>query len=141
MLCCSPVSVATPQVVHEGRNYQVTVQPGTEGKAKFEQTIREIFGLSDKDAISLTFGCALPTPPSSSPTPLGGDITLSGWESFDAAVFCASLSAGQRLSRKAAQAAQAASMGPGSGAGPSTPCSSPLRRGIMGDMLRRMFAG
>ena len=53
---------ATPimTVVHEGVTHQVAVEPGKEGQEKFKADIRRIFGLSEQDAIQLTFGCRVP---------------------------------------------------------------------------------
>lgn len=127
-----PVADPVMTVTHEGKTYQVVVRPGPEGRAAFEHTIRRIFRLSPSDSISLTFGCALPQQTSREAAGIischgcdwettslvtlsviiqnlhvtfagGSEVTLSGWESFDAAVFCASLSAGQRRLRETAQ--------------------------------------
>jgi len=78
-------------VVHENVVHQVVVEPGEFGQRKFQQDIRRIFGLQEDDAIQLTFGCRLPDSPH--------EVTLDGWTSYDAAVHCASLSAGQREKR------------------------------------------
>uniref|UniRef100_A0A1D2ACI2 Uncharacterized protein n=1 Tax=Auxenochlorella protothecoides TaxID=3075 RepID=A0A1D2ACI2_AUXPR len=64
----------------------------------------------------------------------GSDVTLSGWESFDAAVFCASLSAGQRQMRKAAAMA-AADPAPVVG---GAPASAPLRRPAASGLRRAL---
>lgn len=80
-------------VVHGGQTYQVHVEPGSDGKKAFDAKIREIFNLSPDDAVELTFGCKVPGLNE-------GEVTLSGWESFDAAVHCASISAGLRTASK-----------------------------------------
>ncbi|KAK2078251.1 hypothetical protein QBZ16_004120 [Prototheca wickerhamii] len=95
-----PVADPVMTVAHEGKTYQVVVRPGPEGRDEFEQTIRRIFRLSPGDSISLTFGCALPQAARDDPVLAGSEVTLTGWECFDAAVFCASLSAGQRRQRE-----------------------------------------
>eukprot|EP00890_Picochlorum_soloecismus_P005840 jgi/Picsp_1/6257/NSC_03611-R1_protein len=85
---------ATPimTVVHDGITHQVAVEPGDKGQVKFQADIRRIFGLEETDAIQLTFGCRVPGS--------GQEVTLEGWESFDAAVHCAAISAGERELRQ-----------------------------------------
>ncbi|WPT15037.1 hypothetical protein PSENEW3_00002978 [Picochlorum sp. SENEW3] len=78
-------------VVHEGVTHQVVVEPGEEGQRKFQDDIRRIFGLEGHETIQLTFGCRIPDSRQ--------EVVLEGWESYDAAVHCASLSAGQRQKR------------------------------------------
>ncbi|KAK9815250.1 hypothetical protein WJX72_000688 [[Myrmecia] bisecta] len=75
-------------VTHNGAMHLLTVQPGEAGMAEFQANIRGIFGLQGTDVISLTFGCKAPGS--------GEDLTLEGWASFDAAVHCAAIAAGQR---------------------------------------------
>ncbi|KAL6769032.1 hypothetical protein ACKKBF_B17220 [Auxenochlorella protothecoides x Auxenochlorella symbiontica] len=132
--CWSTLPKADPvmTVAHDGQTHQVVVRPGLEGRAAFERTIREIFGLSENDTVSLTFGCALPQGVDTGAA--GSDVTLSGWESFDAAVFCASLSAGQRQMRKAAAMAAADPAPVVSGA----PASAPLRRPAASGLRRAL---
>jgi hypothetical protein len=76
-------------VCHAGQTHQVAVTPGEEGMRHFQATIRSIFGLQESDDVSLSFGCKVPGAQS--------EITLDGWQAFDAAAFCAAVSAGQRL--------------------------------------------
>jgi hypothetical protein len=83
-----PKSNPIMTVIHQGQTYQVQVKPGEAGKVEFDRTIREIFGLNDGDDIQLTFGCKVPGS--------SAELTLEGWEAFDAAVHCASISAGLR---------------------------------------------
>ena len=85
-----PRSTPIMTIVHQGRSYQIPVEQGTDGRAKFEAEIRRIFQLSPLDQISLCFGCKLPG--------TQGDLSLQGFDAYDAAVYCASLSAGQRKS-------------------------------------------
>ena len=47
-------------VVHNGVTHQVTVEPGPNGKERFQAEIRKIFNLGESDAIQLTFGCRVP---------------------------------------------------------------------------------
>lgn len=83
-----PKSNPIMTVIHLGQTYQVQVKGGEAGKAEFDRSIRDIFGLNGGDDIQLTFGCKVP----GSST----ELTLEGWEAFDAAVHCASISAGLR---------------------------------------------
>jgi hypothetical protein len=47
-------------VVHNGVTHQVTVEPGPDGRERFQSEIRRIFNLGENDAIQLTFGCRVP---------------------------------------------------------------------------------
>ena len=47
-------------VVHNGVTHQVTVEPGPDGRERFQAEIRRIFNLGENDAIQLTFGCRVP---------------------------------------------------------------------------------
>jgi len=47
-------------VVHNGVTHQVTVEPGPDGRERFQAEIRHIFNLGENDAIQLTFGCRIP---------------------------------------------------------------------------------
>ena len=53
---------ATPvmTVVHNGVTHQVRVEPGPDGRERFQSMIRKIFNLGEEDAIQLTFGCRVP---------------------------------------------------------------------------------
>ncbi|GAB4813230.1 hypothetical protein N2152v2_000276 [Parachlorella kessleri] len=89
---------ATPimTIVHNGTSHQVAVQPGPDGKRLFLDRIKAIFNLEDDESIALTFGCKVPG--------TGQEVTLEGFDAFDAAVHCASLSAGQRQAKARSQA-------------------------------------
>jgi len=83
-------------VVYGGTTHQIAVREGPEGRELFEKDIRKIFGLGKESELQLSFGVKVPD------RRLDGaedELTLEGWESFDAAVFCASLSAGARNER------------------------------------------
>ena len=83
-------------VIYQGKTHQIAVREGPEGRELFENDIRKIFGLGTNDELQLSFGVKVPD------RRLDGaedELTLEGWESFDAAVFCASLSAGARNER------------------------------------------
>lgn len=107
-------------VVHQNVVHQVVVKPGENGQRKFQEDIRRIFGLQEDDTIQLTFGCKVPGSVH--------EVTLEGWESYDAAVHCASLSAGQREKRMHT---------------PSPNKRVVTRRGSSGGtgVLRRLFSG
>jgi hypothetical protein len=114
-----PKAPPVMSVVHAGVTHQVAVAPGAAGKASFEREIRRIFGLAAADAVSLTFGCRIPETSAA-------DVTLEGWDSYDAAVHCASISAGQRL------------RAPGGAAGAAAP--PPARAPAAPGALRRLFS-
>jgi hypothetical protein len=78
-------------VVFNGVTHSIPVHPGRDGRAQFEQRIRQLFGLRGDEPLQLSFGCRLPE---------GGDITLEDAECFDAAVHLAAISAGARLKRE-----------------------------------------
>lgn len=109
-----PLPKAEPifTIVCAGQTVSMPIQPGEEGRRAFEERIRQLFGLGDEE-ICLTFGCRAPGSQD--------EVTLQGSTCYDAAVFLASLSAGQRKlsqdqqagagARQAAAAAQAAAAG------------------------------
>ena len=139
----SPLSHPSPSecrtVVHAGVTHQVCVRPGVEGQAEFLATVRRIFQLGEDEEISLSFGCKLPNSCE--------EVTLEGSACFDAAVYLASLSAGQRLQRQKDQGvAAAATAGDGGNAGSGAevegggaghPRSSPRS---VADAVRRLFS-
>jgi hypothetical protein len=111
-------------VCHNGVSHHVLVEPGPEGQQQFQATVRRIFGLEEDDAMQLTFGCKVPGSPGerrwtaccASPAgraisrsypppspPPASEVTLEGWDSYDAAVHCAAISAGQRVRQNAAR--------------------------------------
>ncbi|EIE27844.1 hypothetical protein COCSUDRAFT_83464 [Coccomyxa subellipsoidea C-169] len=75
-------------IVYNGIVHTIFVCQGEEGRANFQEKVRKIFGLQDYEDIYLSFGCIVPG--------TGDEITLEGWESFDAAVHCAAICAGAR---------------------------------------------
>jgi len=67
-----------------------------------------------------------PRLPSPSKATAGNEITLEGWEAFDAAVHCAAISAGQRLKMQNGQQPK--------------PATATTERKTSGGMLRRLFS-
>ncbi|KAK9917157.1 hypothetical protein WJX75_001421 [Coccomyxa subellipsoidea] len=85
-------------VWHAGScSQQAKVRQGPEGRSKFQRDVRKIFGLQDGEEIVLSFGCKVPG--------TGEQINWEGWESFDAAVHCAAICAGERQAKVLSQAA------------------------------------
>ncbi|KAL4451673.1 hypothetical protein ABPG75_007335 [Micractinium tetrahymenae] len=93
-----PKAIPTFTVVHNGQTYSMPIQPGEAGRRAFEESIRQIFGLGEEEIV-LTFGCRLPG--------CQDELTLQGSQCFDAAVYLASLAAGQRKLKQQQQAAPA----------------------------------
>lgn len=90
--CWATLPTADPvmTVAHDGQTHQVVVRPGLEGRAAFERTIREIFGLSESDTVSLTFGCALPQGVDTGATGMSPPVSERGWgEHVGACLSCA----------------------------------------------------
>ena len=109
-------------MVYNGVQHSILVQPGPEGEQRFIQEVRRIFQLSESAELSLSFGCRLPNGQ--------GEVTLEGAQAFGAAAFLASLSAGERVQRAAAQQAQRAQHEARGGESPTPaqPASSCWRR-------------
>ena len=85
--------------------------PGEDGKQRFLTDVRRLLGLSDTTLINVNFECAAPPAlASASDAPSGGDrgaddalscgqgsqLSLKGLETWDAAVFCATMAAAQK---------------------------------------------
>ena len=96
-------------VVYNGTVHQLHVSNGRAGRAQFERDIRRIFNLGPDVELALSFGCRVPGISVDRGDKGDGseddeqELTLEGWDSFDAAVFCASLSAGSRKLRENAK--------------------------------------
>jgi hypothetical protein len=75
-------------VFFNGKVHKVTVYPGHEGRIRFQNDVRCELKLRDDQMFNIDFECDLP----------GSDdkVELKGLNSCDAAVFCASITAGQR---------------------------------------------
>ncbi|KAL3138968.1 hypothetical protein ABBQ32_005777 [Trebouxia sp. C0010 RCD-2024] len=93
-----PTATPVMTVCHNNVQHLLHVKPGDAGKTAFEDSIRRIFGLGPQDIIQLEFGCKAPG--------TDQDLTLKGWQSYDAAVHCAAVSAGARQGKCTSQAAK-----------------------------------
>ncbi|GAX73395.1 hypothetical protein CEUSTIGMA_g848.t1 [Chlamydomonas eustigma] len=108
-----PTATATASVHFKSKIYTLDLQPGEEGKAKFEVDVRRLLGIKDDMSIQVNFECKAPVKPSelseqmsrppggtlkssgnSSNSSEGGErIKLQGMECWDAAFFCATMAA------------------------------------------------
>lgn len=68
--------------------YWLEVRPGPEGLSKFQSEVRRLLGLSDNQDFDITFECKVPG--------TGSKMELRGLSAFDAAVYCASITAAER---------------------------------------------
>ncbi|KXZ51380.1 hypothetical protein GPECTOR_12g342 [Gonium pectorale] len=83
-----------------GQTHMVKVRPGEDGRVAFISDVRRLLRLRDNQEFSITFECKVPGH--------GMFLDLKGLSSYDAAVFCAAMTAVERQ-RLAAQRAQKAS--------------------------------
>eukprot|EP00210_Caulerpa_lentillifera_P002081 g1996.t1 len=74
----------------EGKTYSFEVKPGTSGYLQFTDAIRQAFQLPADSELNITFTCDEPCTEASSL------LTLQGPGAYDAAVYCASISAARR---------------------------------------------
>lgn len=81
-------AVPVMSIHHNNRTYWLEVHPGTEGQVRFEEEVRHLLGLDDTQSFDITFECKVPG--------TGNSMELQGLKAFDAAVFCASISAAER---------------------------------------------
>ncbi|GLC44228.1 hypothetical protein PLESTB_000754900 [Pleodorina starrii] len=95
-----------------GQTHMVKVRPGEEGRVAFIQDVRRLLRLRDSQEFSITFECKVPGH--------GMFLDLKGLSSYDAAVFCAAMTAVERQ-RVAAQKVQQ-QRGAGSAPGPRGTC-------------------
>ncbi|GAX73398.1 hypothetical protein CEUSTIGMA_g851.t1 [Chlamydomonas eustigma] len=87
---------ATPVMsVHFGDQiHLVRVEPGPEGRLKFEKDVRTLLGLKHDQAFCVNFECHPPGQQNQK-------LELKGLAAYDAAVFCAGVTAGQRREQDA----------------------------------------
>lgn len=88
-------------IIFEGQVHRIKVYPGPEGKARFQQQIRELVQLGDDEEFEVEFECKAPDS--------GAVLHLDGMDAFDAATHCASLTAAERLTRQQQQSSSAGS--------------------------------
>lgn len=81
---------AVMNVNFEGKTYSFDVKPGPAGYLQFTEAIRHAFQLPIDSELNITFTCDEPC------TEDGSLLTLQGPGAYDAAVYCASVSAARR---------------------------------------------
>ncbi|GLI59255.1 hypothetical protein VaNZ11_001101 [Volvox africanus] len=104
-----------------GQTHMVKVKPGEEGRVVFIQDVRRLLRLRENQEFSITFECKVPGH--------GMFLDLKGLSSYDAAVFCAAMTAVERqrlAAQKANKAGAAHSSRVGGGAGNLLPTSVPV---------------
>lgn len=109
LACADGLQLAPPVMainVH-GRACKLRVGLGPEGKAKFQEEVRELLGYASTRDFDVVFECQVPG--------TGECIRLAGFAAYDAATHCAAVAATRRAQRKQKPPAVPAS-GPCSGA-------------------------
>ncbi|PNW83548.1 hypothetical protein CHLRE_05g234660v5 [Chlamydomonas reinhardtii] len=99
-----------------GQTHMVKVKPGEEGRVAFIQDVRRLLRLRDNQEFSITFECKVPGH--------GMFLDLKGLSSYDAAVFCAAMTAVERQRLAAQKAQKAAAAAAAAAAGSSTAAAS-----------------
>lgn len=84
-------------ITHAGSTYWLQVKLGEGGVEAFKDDVRRLLGLSEEQAFDITFECRLPSAAGD-----GSKLELRGLDAYDAAVYCASLTAAERLTRATA---------------------------------------
>lgn len=85
---CGADAPAIMNVNFDGRTYSFQVKPGVAGYTQFTEAIRHAFELPNDSELNITFTCDEPCS--------GSLLTLQGAQAYDAAVYCASVSAAKR---------------------------------------------
>lgn len=100
-----------------GKVYKLRVRSGPEGKEDFKRQIRQLLGFTQDMDFDVIFECK---------TPHNGaeKVQLHGFEAFEAASWCAAVSAAKRKKAKQEAAARAAATAAASGGGGLTPMAS-----------------
>lgn len=95
-------------IVYQGQVVRLQVKPGKDGQDDFKRQIRKIFNLPDEVELCVSFDCKAPG--------TGERLKLHGMESYSAAMYCASVAAGERLAKQSKHEvpAAAAATGPAS---------------------------
>ncbi|KAG2490390.1 hypothetical protein HYH03_011190 [Edaphochlamys debaryana] len=99
-----------------GQTHMVKVKPGEDGRVAFIGDVRRLLRLRDNQEFSITFECKVPGH--------GMFLDLKGLSSYDAAVFCAAMTAVERqrlAAQKAAQKAAAAASSAAAAAAATAP--------------------
>ncbi|GIL46371.1 hypothetical protein Vafri_3361 [Volvox africanus] len=109
-----------------GQTHMVKVKPGEEGRVAFIQDVRRLLRLRENQEFSITFECKVPGH--------GMFLDLKGLSSYDAAVFCAAMTAVERqrlAAQKANKAGAAHSSRVGGGTGNLFPISVPVASSLL----------
>lgn len=87
-------NLATPvlTVTCKGRTHRLTARPGPEGCEEFKTQLQQIFGISTDMSFSITFNIKTPQ--------AGGRLQLHGLACYDAAFYCAAVTAGCRAEQR-----------------------------------------
>ncbi|GMH33955.1 hypothetical protein BSKO_01789 [Bryopsis sp. KO-2023] len=97
---CGANAPAIMNVNFDGRTYSFEVKPGASGYLQFTEAIRHAFQLPSDSELNITFTCDEPCSAlqcQEPPTDAAGNLlTLQGAGAYDAAVYCASVSAARR---------------------------------------------
>ena len=84
-------------VVLNGIEHMIEVEPGPDGRKKFERDIRTHFNLLDSETLDYTFDCEEPPVDASKiKHEEAGGLLLEGVDAYDAAFHCASVTAAVR---------------------------------------------
>lgn len=97
---CGANAPAIMNVNFDGRTYSFEVKPGASGYLQFTEAIRHAFQLPSDSELNITFTCDEPCTALQCPEPTTDSasnlLTLQGAGAYDAAVYCASVSAARR---------------------------------------------
>lgn len=97
---CGANAPAIMNVNFDGRTYSFEVKPGASGYLQFTEAIRHAFQLPSDSELNITFTCDEPCSALQCQEPpmdaAGNLLTLQGAGAYDAAVYCASVSAARR---------------------------------------------
>ncbi|KAJ9520124.1 hypothetical protein QJQ45_030047, partial [Haematococcus lacustris] len=92
---CAPIATANPStkkavmaVVFQGKTVKVPVITGPDGVAEFKRTVCKLFDLPEGTDFEVTFECKSPV--------FGDKLHLKGFGCFEAASYCAAVSAARR---------------------------------------------
>jgi hypothetical protein len=78
-------------IKHAGQTYLVDVHPGKAGREKFVSEVRKRLNISPEQTFDVSFDCFLP-----SNSAFCTRTELKGMDAYDAAVFCATVTAAAR---------------------------------------------
>lgn len=87
----APRTEPTMSIQFNGQTYWLHVRVGEGGVERFKEDVRRLLGLTEEQAFDITFECRVPGQDDNS------RMELRGLDAYDAAVYCASLSAAERV--------------------------------------------